>query len=159
MVSSTWAYEFQVRSWKVQRVSWVLLYAVIVASMLGAFGRGGFFHIGGAGTESGGVEVRYERFGRIGTSSRLQVHLSKVARSGDAGEVAFSREFISDISLDGITPEPRRWATTPTELVLTYSGDERWLDVLYSPRSPGFLRVTVRRDDMTPVSFTQFIYP
>jgi hypothetical protein len=159
-VTSRQAYEFQLRSWKIQRISWVLLYAVILAAFLGAFGKGGFFSVGGTGNS--GLGLKYERFGRLGTSSRVWLRVPVMELDASGTEVALSRAFMERVDLEGITPEPDHWDSNATELLLSYPRGavaDRWIHVQYKPRSPGFLTATIRHGNAAPVSFTQFIFP
>jgi hypothetical protein len=55
-------FALQAREWKVQRTAWLLFGVVVLAGVLGIFGRG---LLSGASVTDGDLDVRYQRFERL----------------------------------------------------------------------------------------------
>jgi hypothetical protein len=60
--------EFQRRVWRVQRIGWLIIAAVIVAALLGVFGGG---PLSRAAVQGDGLRLEYERFARLQQSTRF----------------------------------------------------------------------------------------
>jgi hypothetical protein len=152
---------FQATMWRVQRVGWAVLGLLVVAAVLGAFGRG---VLSGAVTgDPDGVRVEYERFPHRGSPTSVRVRVAGAAVAGDEARVWLSRGWLESMRVEQISPSPSAEGIVPGRIVLTI------------PVRPGTDEVAVslrlRPDDAGPahgeagvvggpsVRFSQFVYP
>lgn len=64
---------FQRRVWRVERLGWVAMAAIVVAALLGLFGGGG--RLAEAEARSGGLEAAWARIGRLRNTAPIRVTL------------------------------------------------------------------------------------
>ena len=86
---------FQRRSWLVQRVGWIAMALVLLATLVGLFGGAGL--LGGeakAGSKDAMVSVSYERFLRYMKPTTLQIQLSQEAGKEGKVSVWLDREYL-----------------------------------------------------------------
>ncbi|MCK9519893.1 MAG: hypothetical protein M0R74_12850 [Dehalococcoidia bacterium] len=82
-------FDFQRRSWVVQRVLWTAGAVVLLAALLGFFGRGVLSSTESSTTEDD-VVVSYQRFARLQTPTQIEV---TVRVGGDKVEVWIARNY------------------------------------------------------------------
>lgn len=149
---------FQKKEWKVQHLFWFLMYAVLLAVMLGAIGKGvlSYASLGGAGKT---FQFEYERFLRYRANGEMRVTVSSPY---DTTRVSFDSDYFRQIGIQRVFPEPKSIlmtediaimifesiSTEPTTVTITISPDrigshEGWIAVNGGARHP----------------FKQFVYP
>jgi hypothetical protein len=95
--------QFQQKEWFFQRIGIAVLFAFVIAALLGLTGMGGPMSRGEAGERGGPLHVEYERFVRRGGSSTVKLHL-RVA----AGDVRFwvAAPYFEHVRIDSVAPTP-----------------------------------------------------
>ncbi len=95
--------QFQQKEWFLQRIGFALLFAFVLAALLGFTGMGGPMSRGEAGERGGPLHVEYARFVRRGGSSTVKLHL-RVA----PGEVRFwvAAPYFEHVRVDSVAPTP-----------------------------------------------------
>ncbi|UYZ64640.1 hypothetical protein [Hymenobacter weizhouensis] len=156
--------EFQRRSYRVQRVAWVVLALVVVAGLLGLFGSGPLSHA--QATHPGGrLRVEYERFGRLDAPLLTKVFVAPGTADAD-GRVRLwvSKDYLNRVAGDGLSPIPEATLTAADHVVFVFrlTDARQPVDVTFylSTEKTGFLRGKiglVGRPDT--LSIRQFIYP
>lgn len=98
--------DFQQRSWKVQRVAWILMALISLAALLGLFGRGPASSAH-AGSDESGLRIDYERFVRQESPGSITAHVgAPVLRPDSTVELWLDRQWLAEMELRYITPEP-----------------------------------------------------
>lgn len=154
--------EFQRRAWVVQRVGWAVMLLVVLAALLGAFGRGPLAKAQ-AGARGDPVWMEYERFTRHASLGTLKVHLAAgVAQNGKA-RVWLDRKYIQGVKIEDINPEPESVEAGQEGLVYVFS--------LADPAQPTTVTFHVQYDGYgsrrggvglagrEPLRFSQFVFP
>jgi hypothetical protein len=87
--------------WRIERAAWVVMTLILVAALLGFLGGGGL--LTRATEESGGLDIRYNRFTRFHGVDRIEVTIP-----GEAGEarLTINESFLQSMEVEGVQPEP-----------------------------------------------------
>ena len=155
--------DFQRRSWKVQRIGWMVMLLAVVAGLAGLFGRGPLSSAE-LGAEGSAIRVEYERFVRRDAPSLLTVHFGRDAIGADSTvKVWIDREWLAGMEVTAITPEPEETETGATRLHYTFRVDPSSppARIAYNleTRSIGPLTGRVGLVNGPTYSFAQFAYP
>jgi hypothetical protein len=154
---------FQRRSWKVQRIVWVLMFLLIVAALLGLLGGSGAFSTTTVGHESGPFRIQYQRFGRFETSSLLRVILTEGNSAEGQVEITVNQEYLDSFEISQVTPPPE--IVMAGQQYLTYlfrlrdSQARGALVFCLKPNRIGLLHGEIGLDQFQRIQFTQLIYP
>lgn len=142
------------REWRIDRIGWGILIAILLCALLGLFGARG--PLNAAERRSGELVVRYERFLRHEAPSSL--HLTSPAQ-GPEVTVALSRALVEDATFEQILPEPRSQRMDGDRIVFVFATDGP-LDVQFQLRTTAYGRRSgeIRvGSDAVPIAF--FVYP
>jgi hypothetical protein len=142
----------QRRLWVAQRVGWFIIGMAILAAVAGVFGTG---HVSRASARSAGLQVEYERFGRLQQPMKLRLVVSE-ARHG----IALSRDYFDSLHIEQITPQPSEVEAAGPWLIYRFAGSGP-LAISFDLKAEEFgsLRGAARTADGNGVAFFQFIYP
>lgn len=148
--------EFQQREWNVQRVAWGVMGAVVLAAMLGAFGRG---PLSNASVERDGLRLDYERFGRAQNPTTLRFHF--IAAAQETSRVLISRKYLDAVRIENITPQPQNVEVDGDWLIYSFLTRQGTAAATFrlKPEKLGALSGEARLAQREPISFGQFIYP
>lgn len=145
---------FQRRIWTAQRIGWLIIGLVILATLLGVFGNG---PLSRASVQGNGLRLEYERFGRLQQPTRLRFLLPP---SKHDTKVSLGRDYLAAFQIDHITPEPKEVASTGPWLTYRFTGPGPLVvtfDVL--PLEFGRLEGSAAISPSAALAFEQFIYP
>jgi len=148
----------QKREWMVQRVCWLLLYALLGAIALGIIGRGPLSSAVLL-SEDAALELEYERFLRRDSPDVLQLTL--LARS-DQVELAIDARYMQKIALQNVSPHPlqvRGGADSMRFLFAAQPGEQLTVVLRFTPEHIGPLHGNVALDGGPSTAFTQFVHP
>lgn len=113
--------DFQRKSWRVQRVGWVVMLLIAAAALLGLFGDGPLASAE-AGAESSGLVVRYQRFTREGDEHSLDLEVGTASLGGDSSIVVWlDRRWLSSNRVLEITPAPDRSQIEADRILYTFN--------------------------------------
>jgi hypothetical protein len=148
---------FQRREWVVQRVGWWMLAAFVVAALLGVFGSG-ILSRATAGRQGSALWIDYERFVRLGASSRLSVHFGEP--SSAARELRINRDYFESLRVEQIVPEPERTVigTNDVTLVFPAAADAALVILDVQPMKPGRHSIRISTGQAHTAAFSQFAY-
>lgn len=149
---------FQRVNWGVERIGWIAMATVLVAALLGLFGRGWLSHTI-ASDASDRLVVEYDRFLRADAKTELRVH----ARSGkDTLHLSFDAEYLRAFEMDKVIPEPLKVTLTASEHTYVFSVGESAARVevalVLLPKRCGKVEGRVRSDEAS-VAISHFVYP
>ena len=146
--------KFQRRVWTAQRIGWIVIGSVIVAALSGLFGTG---TLSRASARGPGLQLEYERFGRLQQPMKLRCLVSG-KKSGT--QIALSRGYLESVHLEEITPRAEQVEAAGEWVVYRFTGPAP-MTVTFNlkPEEFGSLTGAVRVPDSEAIAFRQFIYP
>ena len=154
--------DFQRRCWKVQRIGWTIMTLLILGGLLGMFGRGPFSRTL-ASDPSIPLSLEYERFGRYQSPLTLSLHLNPGASEDGEVRLWFSRDFLRQVQIQGMTPNPDGAALSPngTTFIFRLAQPTQDGDVIVhlEAQAIGLLSGKVGLTESRSIAFTQWIYP
>lgn len=150
--------EFQKKEWRAARITWVVLLTIMVATLLGVFGKGPLSKAE-ASDSAGAFRVEYQRFGRFGASMRLLVF----APPGPDSSVRFALDgaLLRSFQVKTITPRPSMELLLGDGVEYRFDGaPDQHAPVIFElqPAARWFVSGSVRTVGAR-VQFRQFIHP
>jgi hypothetical protein len=152
---------YQRKEWRVQRIIWVFVTALLIAALAGLLGPGPLSSTS-AGTRA--FRVEYLRF------ARWQAPQSLVVSADTAGattlQLAFSRSFLGSMQVQQITPQPANAKVSGANFIYTFdvTGPGTATDVTFSlqPTSLGTIHGAINlvaAGHQSSLHFTELVYP
>ena len=129
--------DYQRTFWRIQRVGWILLVALLVASGLGLLGSGGPLHQEILGADSA-FRVEHPRVQRL--SSEFEARFEVAA--ADSLTLILPARFFEEHRVEGWVPEPVSATAEGDEIRFTFEGGSAILRA--QPQSIGRKAITVR---------------
>ncbi|MEE4104514.1 hypothetical protein V2I78_10520 [Pseudomonas viridiflava] len=151
--------QLQRKVWRIQRVGWYVLLAVVILTLLGLFSRGPLSSLV-AISDSRDLIVEYERFHRSGGSNAMIIRT--LGKPDQPVTVLIGKGMLEGFSIDSIQPQPMTSTSTAKGLALTLMADKQGDATLYlSWRSSGvgLFKSEVGIVGGSQIPVTQFIYP
>ncbi len=152
---------FQRREWRVERVAWGVMGAIIIGAVAGVFG-GGPVSRGRAGDVEAGVIVEFDRFARREAPITLRLVVQPSLIDRDRVQISFNRDFMDQHRVQAITPTPVASGATDDGVEYLFAADpQRPLIVTMNlhPIHAGTHQATVSVDEKASVLFSTFVYP
>lgn len=153
--------DFQQRDWRIQRVGWGILAAILCAALAGLLGPGPLSKAQVRGGHS--LDVEYERFLRHGAQSELLVKVASAGPRAGQVRVAISRDYLSGLDLHQVTPSPLRVLTAGQSIVYVFERvpgpGALHARFVFQPDQLGARAGGIAVDDGSRVSIRQFTYP
>lgn len=149
------------REWRAERLGWMLFALVIVAAILGLFGRGLRTSVARESPD-GALTVEYDRFGRRGLQNDVTVETASAG--GDEVGLLVSERFLEEMRVEGVLPEPESTSVQGDDILyrfgVTEPGRPLKLRLSVTPETPWTHSGTLRLEGSEErVSISQFIYP
>ena len=110
-------------SWKAQRIAWTLMLMVSIAGLLGAFGRGPLSsaHLGDMTSP---LAIDYERILRLQAPTEVSIYVARTGINPDStATVWIDRNWLGEMEIISITPEPETTAASANRIVYTFRVD------------------------------------
>ncbi|HEX7080192.1 MAG TPA: hypothetical protein VF329_04190 [Gammaproteobacteria bacterium] len=153
--------EFQRRTWIVERFGWAVLALIVVAAILGLFGKGLLGHAEATAAD-GTLTVEYYRFWRMQSPMMVGVAAQTVP-TGDRARIWMDRAYVESVQVDRITPEPESVEAAADRLIyvfaLAHAGEPLRATFEVEPQRPWRVRGRVGVEGGEMVMFSQFVYP
>jgi hypothetical protein len=150
---------FEERFWKVQRLGWALMAALVVAALAGALGHG---PASKASLAAGATTIDFDRVVHHGSATELRVRVDgpDAVRRGEL-PVAFDAAYLDHMGLQRVVPEPVRSEAARGRVTLVFAAGDGPLHAVLElkPRKAGSLDtgVTVAGRDVGRVA--HFVLP
>jgi hypothetical protein len=145
---------FQEWTWKVERVAWVLMALLVLASALGLLGEGpiGKTRLG----DPSRLQIELQRVTHVDTPTRIHVRL---ATEGPFS-IQLPYSYLSRVEISRIVPEPERVESADGLVTYSFSGRQGTADIHFDLqfRRAGWTQGFVQREQER-VDFRQYIYP
>lgn len=107
---------FQEKWWILERVAWLIMFAIVLAALLGLTGRGG--PLATAQVNAGDRKIVYPRVARWQTASEMSVEFP--AGRGGKGEILIPSPFASRFSVESVVPEPSSVTAAPEGILYQF---------------------------------------
>jgi hypothetical protein len=149
-------FALQAREWKVQRTAWLLFGVVVLAGVLGIFGRG---LLSGASVTDGDLHVRYERFERLQRPTKIQFQIG--ANAEETTRVFIDRAYLDAVRIESITPQPEKVVANPGGSIYDFAaaGAPMVVTIYLEMEQFGVVKGQIGRAGGSTLSFKQLVYP
>jgi hypothetical protein len=111
---------FQRRSWRVQRVGWVLMALLVLAGLAGLLGSGPLSHAK-AVHEDGVMAVEYQRFARWMAPTQIKVHFGPQAVRDGEVRIWLDRRYVEKTKIEPVVPQPQKVEVGPDRLTYVFA--------------------------------------
>ena len=137
--------EFQHRWWRWENRIWILFAAIVVADLLGCFGRGPLAKAH-ARTNDGTMNITYERIERFGTPSILMVKFGPNASRDGKVQIWASDNLVKELGNQRIVPQPDASTLDGHGIMYTFQSTSHPDSIQFAlePSSPGIFPLTLR---------------
>jgi hypothetical protein len=149
------------RSWRVQRIAWVLMVLILGAALAGAFGRGPLSKAR-ASSDDGSLLVEYERVLRQKAPVEFRIRFDP--GSDGVARLSLNRDCLRKLRVESIVPEPESEIGALERTTFTFRGAGRAEAVMrFEAEEFGQVKpeLTLERSGTAPqtVRLGQFILP
>ena len=137
--------EFQRRWWRWENRIWILFAAIVLADLLGCFGRGPLAKAH-ARTNDGTMDISYERIERFSTPSILTVKFGPNARRDGAVRLWASDSLVQDLGNRRVVPQPDTSTLDGHGILYTFKSTlhPNAIQFALEPSTPGIHSLTLR---------------
>jgi len=152
--------EFQRRWWTFERVLWIFFDCVIVADVLGCFGRGPVAKAH-ASLPDRSMQVSYERIERYGSPSIIRIDFGPNAVHDGKVQLWVSESVVKGLGNQRISPQPVESVIGNGGITYTFpaSGPPASVQFALEPTSPGRYEIGLRLSDSQPLRLGVFVFP
>lgn len=136
---------FQERWWIFENIIWTIFALILLADVLGGFGRG-WLAKAEIHEANSGLDVKYERVERANTPSILSLHFRPEAQANGAVQLYISNSMIKDLGVQRVIPQPERSVIGNGGVTYTFpaQGDTALVDLELEPSFPGLHGFTLQ---------------
>jgi hypothetical protein len=153
---------FQVRSWRVQRIGWLVAIAVVGAALLGGFGHGPLAQAT-LTSPDGRLAFDYQRLARHGDPTSFAVRVAGLASDATTTLLWLDSAYLDGLQVEAIVPEPARViqadGRTGFEFELGSAGSGLAVSFHVQHEAVFLRQGSIQLDGGPPLSFSQFVYP
>ncbi len=131
--------EFQERWWKLERLIWSLFALILIADVLGFFGRGWFAKARLLEPDSG-IAVNYERVERASTPSIMTIRFLPESIVNGSAQLFVSNSIVKQLGAQRIAPQPERSIIGDGGITYSFaaSGSDADVQIALEPSFPGY---------------------
>jgi hypothetical protein len=155
---------FQERIWRIERMGWLAMAAILIAAAIGLFGHGMLsrakVEVTDPAQPAGKMMVEYERFGRAHSESQF-VLSGPAATPNKRFSLWLPNDYLQDAELVRITPEPstQELASNGVRYHFPVQDGPQTVILRFKPERSGRLSGSIRLNDGPPATFDQWIFP
>ncbi|HSE49274.1 MAG TPA: hypothetical protein VLA96_08725 [Terriglobales bacterium] len=152
---------FHRRQWRFERAGWIALALFVLLAFLGLFGSGPLSR-SQAATPDARMEVEYERFARRQAPAEITFHFSPAPLADGKLRVWVQQDYIEQLGLEHVTPEPERAELRDGKLLYTFAaaeGQDLRVTFELQPQQVGLRRARAGLEGGAELEYWQFIYP
>ena len=152
--------EFQRRWWKFERSIWALFLLILIADVLGVFGRG-YLSKAEITTPDHTMHVKYERSQRANTPSIMTIELGPNSIRNGAVQLFASESLIKELGNQRISPQPANSVLTHGGVVYTFPVESAPVIVEFAmqPSFPGLHQFSLQVPGSAMVHARVFVVP
>jgi hypothetical protein len=152
--------EFQRKWWKFERAIWIFFLLILIADLLGLFGRGWLSK--GRQSDSGQtLTVDYERVARASTPSIMTLHFGPNAIHNGRILLYVSDSIVKPLGAQRISPQPAVSAMGNDGITYTFDATQlpASAQIALEPSFPGRHKFRVQVIGGTPIEASIFVVP
>jgi|FLYN01.1.fsa_nt_gi hypothetical protein len=155
--------DFQQKEWTVQRIGWVVMALIAIATLLGLLGGPGPLSDITVGSNEDMLSLELNRFGHLQEPTTLRIRLNGDATASNPVRVWLDLSYLHDVQVEHVMPEPESVEAAEDRLVysfqMTEPGQPATITFQVRPERPGALNGQVGIEGGASHDFSQFIYP
>lgn len=152
--------KFQRRWWRFERAVWILLVAIVIADVLGCFGRGPLAkaHVQ---TTDGSMNISYERIERYSTPSMLTIHFGRTANHDGKIQLWVSDTLVKPLGNQRVIPEPSGSTLDGAGILYTFAAtpDPNSVQFAMQPTIPGIQDLTLHVPGSEAIKLRIYVMP
>jgi hypothetical protein len=151
---------FQRRWWHFERVIWVLFLAIVIADLLGCFGRGYFANAELKSTD-GMTDIHYQRIERFSTPSILTVQFGPNAVHDGQVKLWVSGSLLKPLGNQRVIPQPSASILQKGGVLYTFASSSQPSSVEFAlePATFGIFPLTMQVPGSDPVNLRIYVMP
>ena len=154
--------EFQQREWRMQRIGWVIIALLLLATVLGLLGSG-FLSQATAGASGDPLWLEFERFAHLQAPTTVKAHVGANAGAEDEVRLWLNRPYLERVEIQSISPEPDSVEATAGRLIYVFKVAEPnqpiEVDFYLQPTDFGRLEGQIGLDEGPSLNFNHLVYP
>lgn len=112
---------FERREWTIQRVTFIVLLAIVIAGLLGALGGPGPLSAATLGESGASLRLTYERFIHVLEAHALSFEVRPTDASAGTVSLALGLDYLRDIEVQRVHPEPETVQAASDRLIYTFA--------------------------------------
>lgn len=152
--------QIQRRVWISERVGWVLMSVFTLAGLLGLLGPGPLADASATAPDRD-IRVSYDRFARLGASSRLELE-AKVPEGEEAVRVWIAQTWLDVVDVESLQPEPDTSEIEEGRVVYEFRANgarTAKIAIEAQPDRAGTLEMRAGVDGGGEIRIRQFVFP
>jgi hypothetical protein len=152
--------EFQRKWWRFTRVLWIVFGLIIVADLLGCFGRG-ILANASLRSPDGSMNARYERIERFSTPSILRIEFSAAAIHNGQIKLWVSDSLVKPLGNQRIIPQPANSILENGGILYTFPASTipATVEFALEPAAPGIYDLTFKLPGSQPLTPRIYVMP
>lgn len=152
--------DFQHRWWRFERAVWVLFTLIVIADVLGCFGRG-FLAKAQVRAPDGSLDVQYERVERFSTPSILRAKFGVDAIHDGKVQLWVSNSLVKNLGNQRVIPQPAESVLDNGGILYTFPTKPHADTVAFAlePTSPGLYDLELRAPGHEQLKARIFVVP
>lgn len=152
----------QTKIWKMERIAWVVFSLLLLAGMLGVFGRGILSKTTHSSPDQV-LRIEYERFGRYQAPMDLKIHVGAQAVQGQFLRLWFDSKYFEAVELSQISPAPHSTEVAQGKHIHQFKvaapGQPVSINFEVKGNTYGQTHLRFGLENGPELSLTQFFYP
>jgi len=150
--------KFQRRWWIFERSVWVVFSLIVIADLLGCFGRGYFSH---AEIKGPVCDIQYERIERFSTPSILTIHFGPEAVHDGRIKLWASGSLVKPLGNQRVIPQPSSSVLENGGVLYTFDASSHPSSVEFAlePATFGAFPLTLQVPGTDPVQLKIYVMP
>ena len=151
---------FQRRWWRFERITWAIFLLILIADVLGVFGRG-YLSKAERTASDHSLHVKYERTERSSTPSIITVEVGPPAVRNGQVQLRVSESLIKQLGNQRISPQPATSMLTQGGIIYSFPihGAPAIIEFALQPSFPGLHRFSMQAVGSPEVDARIFVFP
>lgn len=154
--------DVQRRTWRVQRIGWIVMAVVLGAAAFGAFGGSGPLGTATARDAAGALTVTYARIQRNTEPTEIKLEVGEASTADGEFVIATEAGFDEALAVERVVPPPLRATATRSGtryLFAAEPGGGASIRLSVKAKSPGLFRPLLRAGEGAPVRLSIAVLP
>jgi hypothetical protein len=150
--------DFQRRWWRFEQIVWICFALILLADLLGAFGRG-WLAKAESETPGGALHLKYERIERASTPSILSLQFGP--QTIREGRIQLFVNAVKDLGAQRIIPQPETSTVGDGGITYTFpaTAGVAEVNIALEPSFPGVHRLELRVPGSAPINVRIAVLP